>query len=59
MPRARSTLITPPTTRPKYGSPKKRLMNGSSSLWLCESETINATVPVRRVTSDRAARLGT
>jgi hypothetical protein len=50
--------MRPPTTRPKYGSAKKRPMNGSSS---CDSEsdTTSATVPVRRVTSDRASRLGT
>ena len=58
-PRGRRTLSTPPTTRPKNGSAKKRLMNGSSSSLVSASETTRATVPVRRVTSERAARLGT
>src|ERR1700755_2146798 len=54
----RRTLMTPPTIRPKNGSAKKRRMSGSSS---CDtaSETTSATVPLRCVTSDRAALSGT
>ena len=54
-----STLSTPPTIRPKNGSLKKRLMNGSSARRVSASERTSATAPVRRVTNVRAAWFGT
>ncbi len=59
MPSGLSTLRTPPTIRPKNGSPKKRLMNGSSALRVSASERTSATAPERRVTNVRAAWFGT
>ncbi len=59
MPRGRSTLSMPVTTRPKNGSVNIRPTNGPSTLRRSASETTSATESVRRVTRDRAARLGT
>ena len=60
MPSGRSTSCAPAVIRPKYGSVKTRLRKVAAySRWFGGSLITSATESVRRVTSDRAARLGT
>ncbi|CPU65931.1 Uncharacterised protein [Mycobacteroides abscessus] len=59
MSRGRSTCCAPAVTRPMYGSVNSRSRNGLGERCSDGSDTTSATDPVRRVTSVRAARLGT
>ncbi len=59
MPRGRRKPTTPLATRPKNGSAKTWLWKGFSPLSSPAPETTRAIAPVRRVTRERAARLGT